>query len=430
MNTWDGGSPAVQADDFKNSLSLNAYLRLGYFLNYCSPPALRTFYGPRSDIQHATTQELKQTAIHLIRNSIDKRLDTDKIQAVPLSGGLDSRLILALLMEQVPAAKVTTFTYGLPGSFDFEIGAQVARFYGVEHNPLSLHECPYDTESLVLKAKAFDLQTEVYHGAPVTKLVERYGNTRVWSGFLGDYLAGSRMPHSPAPTKPLAAYRFLEKEGRKTSNLRLDVLAHKQYVSLLDYPDNATGTTFSIEECWDFSNRQAKLIAPSVLHKGLCFETPFSDPEVLAFFTNLPRVHRKNCSLYKGMILEYFPEMSRIPLKSHYGLGLKTGKLPYACAHAGNILRKKFPSKRPNAVRNRMLNYLDFKTSIQSRKDLRDSMRENLNDLKKRNIVNWLDLDEIWNTHQNNHADLSNQLIFLASLEIILKAGRKPEDLL
>lgn len=44
-------------------------------------------------------------------------------------------------------------------------------------------------------------------------------------------------------------------------------------------------------------------------------------------------------------------------------------------------------------------------------------------DLKKRGIIDWINIQEIWNQHLKGF-DYTNELILLASLEIHLKAGK------
>jgi len=47
---------------------------------------------------------------------------------------------------------------------------------------------------------------------------------------------------------------------------------------------------------------------------------------------------------------------------------------------------------------------------------------ESIQDLKKRRIVDWINIDAIWNRHQNRQANHADALTLLASLEINLKA--------
>jgi asparagine synthetase B (glutamine-hydrolysing) len=56
---------------------------------------------------------------------------------LPLSAGLDSRAILAVLPPEA-AATAPCFTYGIPGSADFVMGARLAALVGAPHHPLEL----------------------------------------------------------------------------------------------------------------------------------------------------------------------------------------------------------------------------------------------------------------------------------------------------
>lgn len=44
-----------------------------------------------------------------------------------LSGGLDSRTVLALLLDQVAPDQIAVGSYGVPGAFDYELAHEVAR---------------------------------------------------------------------------------------------------------------------------------------------------------------------------------------------------------------------------------------------------------------------------------------------------------------
>lgn len=66
---------------------------------------------------------------------------------VPLSGGLDSRAILGAVLECKPASDILAVTFGMPGTFDFEIGARLARETGLAHRALDVtRPADYDAE--------------------------------------------------------------------------------------------------------------------------------------------------------------------------------------------------------------------------------------------------------------------------------------------
>ena len=59
------------------------------------------------------------------------------------------------------------------------------------------------------------------------------------------------------------------------------------------------------------------------------------------------------------------------------------------------------------------------------RDDLRTLVYENIQDLKKRRIVDWIDIDGIWKRHQDQEENHADTLTLLASLEINLKLSEK-----
>jgi len=60
-----------------------------------------------------------------------------------------------------------------------------------------------------------------------------------------------------------------------------------------------------------------------------------------------------------------------------------------------------------------------------NRSDLKNIIHENIMDLKQRKIIDWIDIDSIWDRHINKKANYADALLVLASLEIHLKAGKK-----
>ena len=60
---------------------------------------------------------------------------------VPLSGGLDSRAILAGLLDRGLKDQIIATTYGTPGTYDYDIGCRVAKKIGVKHKAFDLSTC-------------------------------------------------------------------------------------------------------------------------------------------------------------------------------------------------------------------------------------------------------------------------------------------------
>lgn len=124
-----------------------------------------------------------------------------------------------------------------------------------------------------------------------------------------------------------------------------------------------------------------------------------------------------------------YPDLFSLPTKTNFGLPLEAPKwqreLRRYRLHARSVLNKFIPGG-PWGI-NPMINYIDFDRGLRERKDLKRVIYENIQDLKKRKIVEWIDIDNIWKRHQNKIANHADALIILASLEINLKAedGKK-----
>src|SRR5690606_23721362 len=62
---------------------------------------------------------------------------------VPLSGGRDSRYLLALALKHFSKDQIHTFTFGRKGSFDYEIGTRLSAKLGLDCCTISFEEKDY-----------------------------------------------------------------------------------------------------------------------------------------------------------------------------------------------------------------------------------------------------------------------------------------------
>jgi len=123
--------------------------------------------------------------------------------------------------------------------------------------------------------------------------------------------------------------------------------------------------------------------------------------------------------LYKKILQTAYPDLFSLPVKNNLGLKLDA---PEHKKYYKKVLLK-IRRLLPNAITrvNPNLNYLDFNKAIREREDYKNIIGNNISDLKQRNLIDWIDIDNIWNEHQNNRKDYAKALILLASLEIYLK---------
>ena len=401
-----------------SSLHLNSFLRFGYFLDYTPELEFRSDSVDRGRYTEATETELLVEYAALLRTAVGRRLQHGRRNLLPLSGGLDSRALLAVLLETTPAANISTYTFGTPGTYDYEIGNLVARQLQTRHRSFPLTEYEYTTEKLLAISPRVRHQTVLFHHPPIDEVDRHFEDHTVWSGFLGDPLAG--FDGDPDRTPDEARRTFIE----KNTYTRSTVLSHDDSEDLATALriDGAESSGLLADDELNLRYRQLRFTAPHVLPLGFDYQTPFLDQDLSTFMLSLPLARRRKATLYRRLLTRTYPTAFSIPNKSDHGLPMSASRLRVLARRA---LRKVVRRGCPAALRplDRMTNYIDFAVGIRTRSDLKKVFSNNLADLRKRHLLDWIDIDRLWNEHRSGQRDHSSALIVLASLELHLKAG-------
>ena len=130
---------------------------------------------------------------------------------VYLSGGLDSRIILGGMLDNLPKSQIVAATYGIPGSWDFEVASAIARKFGLRHEIFDLTTEKWELDQLLKAGKRLKEPISVHQSYVRQKITNYFGKDCVyWSGFMGDVLAGVDMPKVPNTNKRDAILLLLE----------------------------------------------------------------------------------------------------------------------------------------------------------------------------------------------------------------------------
>jgi len=399
---------------------LHSFLKLGYFIDYKNP----TYQLDYSQIDRkkylaCSEQELINIGISAFRKGVERNFTPNQIHVLPLSGGLDGRAILAVLLEFTSASNIHTYTFGTPGTFDYEIGNLIARIIGTNHVVFTLTEYNYHQEELLDISKRVDHQTVLFHHPPIWELDKRFKGAQVWSGYIGDVITGGYYQKKPSPNITKAKERYLEKYAYVNS-ISLTDSQDQHFYDYIDY-QWLDSDIMSYDEQVIYQERQLKLTAPHVLMKGYQYHTPFINNEFMNFMFSIPGRYRKNQYLYKKILLEAYPKLFRLKTKNYYGLSLNA---PQAAVLAKRTLMKskRICNKVFPVFMDKNINYLDFDSAIREKENLKSLFYQNLMDLKQRNLLDWVPIEKIWRDHISGRGRYSDALIVLVSLEIHLKA--------
>jgi hypothetical protein len=400
-----------------NQDNLNSFLAFGYFLDYKPKINIDLSGIDKSKYESVPEPELIKIGGDLWREAIDKNFEPEQKHVVPLSGGLDSRAILAGLLEFTDAENIYTYTFGVPGAYDYDIGSFIAKKIGTKHTIYDLSKYHYSQDELEDISKRVDFQTILFHHPPVWEVDKKFNEMNVWSGAIIDVFFGRHFHQLKAKNWNDAIQNSF-KENIYVKSVNLMNCSFDSLFDLVDYNEDYINI-FEFEHIIDLLNRQIKFIAPHVLMKGYSYKLLFNN-DLSRFSSSIPNHLRENQYLYKKIFLSYYPDFFALKTKTNYGMTLKTDR---RIVFLHRLLL--YAKRKLKIFSNPMINYIDFNRGIREREDLKNIIYSNIMDLKQRKIVDWIDIDGIWKRHINKQANHADALIVLASLEIHLKAGKR-----
>jgi len=134
-------------------------------------------------------EELLEEMHTLVKNAISQTLNTQSKWIVPLSGGLDSRLIAAVGAEM--GVEIDTYTWGPPDTMDGTCARQIAHALHLPWQRIDLGD-DYLTRCLPLWVDLFGSSMH-FHGMyqiPFLETLRAVAPAPIVSGFIGECLAG------------------------------------------------------------------------------------------------------------------------------------------------------------------------------------------------------------------------------------------------
>lgn len=359
-------------------------------------------------------------AAELLDQGISNLFSSGDYHVLPMSGGLDSRLLLCELLQFTTSDKIRLFTFGIPGSFDYEIPSMISKKLGIKIEKVDLNKVLLSTSDLLESITETNRWTYLFDSFYNRIVFKRFGkNVCYWSGFMGNNLAGEHLDWYSGNSWEEACQVFITHE-RRCNSRQLFSSDYAPSFSIMRQPD---GSSVPYIDQLDFRHRQPKCIllilnAPSLEYKQYF---PLTSKAFMNYMMGLPFEHRKGELFYRNLVALRCNMIKDIPVKRTYGLPLR---------YEGS-LRMKLKRYYVNGVRllqNRpspMLNYYDFNSVFRNREDIKSLLINNLNDLSSRNLLSWLDIDQIKKDFFDNKEPIHEAVSTLVSLELYLKYENK-----
>jgi asparagine synthase (glutamine-hydrolysing) len=269
---------------------------------------------------------------------------------VPLSGGIDSRLVAALLKRH-GCEEALCFTYGRQGNEESAISRQVASVLGYRWRFIE-----YDGNiwAQAVNSRAMDRYWEFSSNASsLPHFSSLPAQERLLSstpaahravfipGHTGDFLSGGHIPRELANAAQTSNGRPTVEQAILDHHYKLWPVANSQQFSLLPRADlerriarmsalNCWNTPepncTARYEMWEAENRQALFIVNSVRafeYMGADWMIPLWDYELMDFFASVPTAYRLQQRLYLNTLQEriFVGEAKHLARIARAGLG-------------------------------------------------------------------------------------------------------------
>lgn len=363
----------------------------------------------------------------------------DRKHLVPISGGYDSRAILSALVCRVPIKNIETISFGFPGQLDYEVGALISEELGVKHHKLNLKDIKLDWPMLLETAQrsptTFQLDALFNHLSRTLFTDKEY---TIWSGFMGDPLAGSHIfSHSPPSfEQEFNSFVLRQKKVKYIDSEKPDTFNYFMKLKKI-----FSGNNFRPEDIINFSIRQSNCIAPIVLPlkkweswgatvgneiNGAEVLAPFIDQNWAIYWLNAPIEKRIGQKLYLEMLERKFPFSMSLPSKKSLGLSLTAKKrifIKYKYISIKAKVNRKVPMLK--FTKDIRANYLDYSDMFRRRKDYQDVLKKAFDVLVVYEHFDRVYLHECYRKHIKGLSDYADYFCLLIGLAANIEAEKK-----
>jgi len=295
---------------------------------------IRPYWTLQYATRHALCSEREyiEGLLHYLRQAIRRQAQTQgRTAGLLLSGGLDSRFLLALLTEVAPDLKLHTFTWGIPGCDDARLARECAAAAGAEHHFFELKPdwlLNLGEEGVRLTDGMGNVVN--LHALAAAKEEAAIASV-LYKGFLGDAMFGFAVElpfwaDFDEPTQTRAHFQaylnrgvitFLPKEQELlfTRDFRQNV--GEAVIGEMAQGMRASGSSQVANQrlYFDLTQRVPRMTinGVEVVRSHATVRLPFSDRDLVDFACQLPPGMQFNRHLITQAFLTTYPHLAKIP---------------------------------------------------------------------------------------------------------------------
>jgi asparagine synthase (glutamine-hydrolysing) len=238
------------------------------------------------------------------------------VAGIPLSGGMDSRLITwGLAKNNVP---LITASYGTSSGSDLLLAIQVAEKLNIRQEIIIWeNEKPFTGKVHDVLNALIGFTTAYSQGVGAYAITEKCSDSCdvFLPGHMGDVIAGNHISYLNMYLGNLLTNSIVERSHKLISDRQLQSLfpwaashikqIRSKFIETTKIEDDPT--ILSLTQRWDVEQRQRRLIlreCPIFRMKGHKVVMPLGDYEILDFFMSLPRKYLYKQYFYRKLMTE------------------------------------------------------------------------------------------------------------------------------
>lgn len=251
----------------------------------------------------------------LLLQSVDRVLENCRDPFLFLSGGLDSRLILGLMLER--GVRIPVVTYGSGAGDDYRVAVQLAKEHGLKltERNITFSASAADMEALAVEA---DCRAEVIDSPSLNQLFNDLSSQ--YATFITGDVIDTAHPDSGIAPSPLDETELfsLDKVSRLESwlspRLRGGVRSAIEASRAKIAERCGTRDFVDLFECVYYTSRLANLQNGFAAYKMRYFEQarPLLDEDVVDLFTSLPINLRADKMIFQEVLKRKYPALAAV----------------------------------------------------------------------------------------------------------------------
>lgn len=257
---------------------------------------------------------------------------------VPLSGGIDSRFLLACALEAVAPEQIHTLTFGSAHSLDARIGSRLAKLCGVKNTLLLPDERPLREiiDQNFAVAEGLYWTVPDYPVKPFNDLLPN--NTMALSGFVGDPVFGSKEGklsiHESAAGREDELVKVFWKSGTYVNETSIDALLELREHDPLHVKEIFRAipgeTMMERFDHWYFGQHSVNrtMFAVTPARAKAFYVMPFIAGPVLDTAFAIPTELRTKQIAYFAALKSRFPKFYNFPTTRNHGFPLHVRRSP------------------------------------------------------------------------------------------------------